>query len=105
MCVRRHNQSHQFRGVFPASPLLLITIDLGVTVYTLFLSLVCHHLHMVVFCINSYVVYICVCNISKVLSQANHNAKRYVLDAFHPCPPGAAEYRLYLTCLSNINIV
>lgn len=42
----------------PASPLLLITMDLGVAVYFLFLSLVCHHLHMVVFCIHSYVVHI-----------------------------------------------
>lgn len=68
VCRQRQNQSHQFSGVFPASPLLLITIDLGVIVYFLFLSFVCHQLHMVVVCINSYVVHICVRNLSRLIS-------------------------------------
>lgn len=33
VCRQRQSQSHQFSGVFPASPLLLITIDLGVIVF------------------------------------------------------------------------
>lgn len=68
VCRRRQNQSHQFSGVFPASPLLLITIDLAVIVYALSLSFVCHQLHMVVVCINSYVVHICVCSLSSLIS-------------------------------------
>lgn len=68
VCRRRQNQSHQFSGVFPASPLLLITIDLAVIVYFLFLSFVCHQLHMVVVCINSYAVHICVCSLRSLIS-------------------------------------
>ena len=40
VCRQRQNQSHQFSWVFPASPLLLITIDLAVIVYFLF-SFIC----------------------------------------------------------------
>lgn len=87
VCRLRQNQSHQFSGVFPASPLLLITIDLAVIVYFLFLSFVCHQLHMVVVCINSYVVHICVCNLSSLIS-AQSQQKGMFPDASksHPIP-------------------
>lgn len=91
-CVRRRrqNQSHQFSGVFPARPLLLITIDLAVIVYFLFLSFVCHQLHMVVVCINSYVVHICVCNLSSLISVQSQQKGmfRMLLEAVPSLPSG-----------------
>ena len=97
VCRRRQNQSHQFSGVFPASPLLLITIDLAVIVYFLFLSFVCHQLHMVVVCINSYVVHICVCNLSSLISAQSQQKGtfRMLLRAIPPLPSGYRELAIF----------
>ena len=53
-------------GFFQQVPLHLITIDLAVIVNVLF-SFAFHQLHMVVVCINSYVVHICVCSLSSLI--------------------------------------
>lgn len=88
VCGRRQSQSHQFSGVFPASPLLLITIDLAVIVYFLFLSFVCHQRHMVAVCINSYVVHICVCSLSSLISaQSQQKGMFRMLLRVIPCLP------------------
>lgn len=68
--------------IFFFPPLLLITIDLGVAVYFLFLSLVCHHLHMVVFCIHSFLV----CDPSSFIA-GKINAERLFSGCFLSLPP------------------
>lgn len=81
-CARRQNQSHQFSGVFPASSLLLITLDLGVIDYFLFLSLVCSHCHVVVVCMHSDGARVCVWkNLNGFHLYGPITTVRYVLDA------------------------
>lgn len=95
VCTDRQNQSPLFSRVFPTSPLLLIIIGLTVIVYSLLLSFLCHQFHMVVVCINSYVVHVCVCSLWSLISaQSQQKGMSRVLlrDWSHPCPL-AIQYR------------
>lgn len=77
------DQPHRVSGVFPTSPMLLITSDLGVIFYFLFLPFLGHQLHMVVVCINLYAVHIRVCNLSSLISAQSQHKGMFRL----PSPP------------------